>query len=80
MMPIKDLLNKIKWDERETESEYEIGYFDRIANKLIFVDLMEVEVRDGVLIDWIDDREVTIPFHRIKEVKKKGVVVWKREH
>ena len=34
MQPIKDLLNKIKWDEREKPEDYTIYYFDRVSKTL----------------------------------------------
>ena len=35
MISIKDLLNKIKWDNNEDPKDYSIFYLDRISNKLI---------------------------------------------
>ncbi len=34
MQPIKELLNKIKWDKREAPEQYSIFYFDRILKTL----------------------------------------------
>lgn len=34
MIPIKDLLNKIKWDKKENPKDYEIFYYDRILKIL----------------------------------------------
>lgn len=34
MKPIKDLLNKIKWDKREKPEQYSLFYFDRISKTL----------------------------------------------
>ena len=38
MQPIKDLLNKIKWDKREKLEQYSIYYYDRISRELIKID------------------------------------------
>ncbi len=79
MIPIKDLLNKIKWDGSEHPEDYSIYYLDRIAEKLIKVDFNQINRIEGnfMVIDKHGE-EVEIPLHRIREVRKKGNVIWKR--
>jgi len=79
MQYILDLLNKIKWDKKESPDDYEIAYFDRISNKkenIKYVNIKRIE--GGFIVVEKENKEVNIPLHRIKEVSKKGVVVWKR--
>ena len=79
MQTITDLLNKIKWDKREKPEDYEIFYFDRILKKLIGLPYKEIKkIEQGAMVIKKDGKEVEIPLHRIRQVKKKGVVVWKR--
>ena len=79
MQYILDLLNKIKWDKKESPEDYEIAYFDRISNKKENLKYDEIKKIDGgFIIVEKEDKEVNIPLHRIREVKKKGVVIWKR--
>ena len=79
MQYILDLLNKIKWDKKENPEDYSIAYFDRISNKkenIKYVNIKRIE--GGFIVLDKKDEESYIPLHRIKEVSKKGVVVWKR--
>ena len=79
MLYIRDFLNKIKWDKKENPDDYSIAYFDRISNKkenIKYVNIKKIE--GGFIVLDRKDEESYIPLHRIKEVSKKGVVVWKR--
>lgn len=78
MIPVKDLLNKIKWDKKENPDDYEIGYWDNKAEKLIFIKFNEIRKIEGNFLLLDREIETYIPAHRIKQVKKKGTVVWKR--
>lgn len=79
MIPIKNLLNKIKWDKKEDPKDYEIFYYDRVLKKLICLNFSMVKKTENNLLTVIkDDEEISIPFHRIRRVKKKGKVVWER--
>ena len=79
MQPIKDLLNKIKWDKRENPGNYSIYYFDRISKKLIKIGYNEIKGADGnFIVVEKNNEEAYIPMHRIKEVRKNNIIVWKR--
>ena len=79
MLYILDLLNKIKWDKKESPEDYSIAYFDRISNKKENIKYINIKrIEGGFIVVERKNKEVNIPLHRIKEVSKKGVVVWKR--
>ena len=79
MQPIKDLLNKIKWDNRENPEHYSIHYFDRISRKLIKLDYIDIKrFEDNFIIIERNDEEVNIQMHRIREVRKDNEIVGKR--
>ncbi|OGM02714.1 hypothetical protein A3K72_02170 [Candidatus Woesearchaeota archaeon RBG_13_36_6] len=79
MIPIKDLLNKIKWDKNLNPNEYSIGYFDRISKKLVWIDFGQIKNIDGnFMILEKENKEVDVPLHRIREVKQKKETIWKR--
>ncbi len=84
MMPIHELLNRIKWDKEFGRAEFEVGYHDRIAGKIILVPLREVffEADDHFAFDLTDaEGELhSIPLHRIKQVFRNGELIWHREH
>ena len=80
MISIKDLLNKIKWDKKEEPSGYTIAYKDRIENKYKEIKYSEIKKIEGIFM--VLDRngeEINIPLHRVKQVRKKGLVIWNRE-
>ena len=79
MISTKELINKIKYDKRENPEDYMLYYYDRIEDKLKELKYTEIKRLEGnFMIVERDGEEVNIPLHRIKEVKKKGIVVWKR--
>jgi len=80
MEPITSIINKIKWDEKENPEDYTIGYEDRISKKIVEVQFAEIKrVEDNFMVLEKDLEEVSIPLHRIRIVKKKGKIVWKRQ-
>jgi uncharacterized protein (UPF0248 family) len=77
MIPIKDLINKIKWDKRENPGDYSLSYIDLGKKKeLTYTDIKRLE--GNFMVIERNGEETEIPLHRIREVKKKGRVVWKR--
>ncbi|MBI2658221.1 DUF504 domain-containing protein [Candidatus Woesearchaeota archaeon] len=78
MLPIHQLLNKIKWDKRENPEEYSILYLDRILNKLIQIPYTSIKKIEGSFMVLENVDETNIPLHRIKKVMKNNVVVWER--
>ena len=79
MIPIKDLLNKIKWDKRENPEQHSIFYFDRVLDKLIKIPYTKIKKLEGSFMVLNNEEESNIPLHRIKKVIKKNVVVWERK-
>ncbi|MBW2997783.1 DUF504 domain-containing protein [Candidatus Woesearchaeota archaeon] len=79
MITIEDLINKIKWDNREDPADYLLFYLDRITKKLVeirYKDILRVE--DGFIVLEREGEETNIPLHRIRKVTKKGEIVWQR--
>ncbi len=84
MMPIQDLLHRIRWDENFGRGEFTIGYYDRVEQELVLVPLQEIEFppdSPGVfeLYDC-EGRRHTIPLHRVRTVHKDGQLIWRRDH
>jgi len=79
MISIIDLINKIKWDKKEHPEDYTIAYKDRIKKELIEIPYTKIKKLEGafMIIDQ-DNEETNIPTHRIKQVKKKGEIIWQR--
>jgi uncharacterized protein (UPF0248 family) len=84
MMPIHELLNRIRWDQEFAKAEFRIGYYDRLEDAIILVSLQQVvqEPGDHFAMKVMDEGGIVhvVPFHRIKEVYRNGELIWKREH
>lgn len=77
MQPIKDIINKIKWDKRENPKDYSLIYIDLGKKKeLPYTDIKRLE--GNFMIIERNGEETEIPLHRIREVKKKDKIIWKR--
>jgi len=68
----KDVLNRIRYDKRLNLGGFTVCYMDRFSSRLKEVKYTDLAV-DG---DYIKIGDSTIPMHRIREIKLKGVVVW----
>jgi len=80
MTTIKQLLDRIKWDENFKPEQFAVHYLDRIKNKLIEVrynDILKIE--PGNIVIKKNNEETRIPLHRIKRVTKSGFTFWKRD-
>jgi len=77
MMHIKELLDKIKWDDREKPEEYSLLYLDFGNLKEIkYTEIKKIE--EGFMTVKVGDIDTQIPLHRIKVVMKKGKIIWQR--
>ena len=83
MVPIHELLSRIRWDEAFGNADFVIGYYDRIQDDIVRVPLKKLffEKNDRFDFELIDDRGMThtIPLHRIKDVYRNGELIWHRE-
>lgn len=76
MRTIKEILNKILWDENIKKENYELFYLDRKENKLIKIKTEDIlKVEDNLLVT----KNRLIPLHRIKKVYEKGELIWFRK-
>ena len=80
MQPIHELINKIKWDNRENPEQYSIFYYDRILKKLIKISYNKIKRIEGSFMVLDNEDESNVPLHRIKKVAKNKIVVWERKN
>ncbi len=81
METIRELLNRIHWDEGFGQGKFEIGIYDRVEDTIEFHPLEELHFEHGNHFSFsitIGGEVLTIPFHRIREVRKNGECIWKR--
>jgi uncharacterized protein (UPF0248 family) len=84
MIPIHELLNRIRWDREYGQADIEIGYYDRLEQRIIRVPMRSIffEPGDHFAFDLYDhEGELhSIPLHRVKQVFRNGELIWHREH
>ena len=82
MIPIHELLSRIRWDKEFGQGRFEIGYFDRYEAAIHRVALQEVAFPENErhTFEVVDETGQTrrIPFHRVREVIKNGQIIWQR--
>lgn len=79
MISIHELLNRIRWDKSLNSEEYNIFYFDRITKSLKEIKFTQIkEFSVFSLIVEKNNKDVDIPLHRIREVRRQGKIIWKR--
>lgn len=84
MIPLQDLLARIRWDSAFGDAFFVLGYYDRVENRIIRVNLREVRVDpdNRSMLDIMDEEGMahSVPLHRVKEVFRNGELIWHREH
>ena len=83
MIPVHELLKRIKWDDEFGHAEFIIAYHDRFEDGVIKVPLKELffDREDHFDFELVDDMGITrtIPLHRIREVYRNGKLIWHRD-
>lgn len=83
MIPIHQLLSRIRWDPGFGRDRFVIGYYDRVEGKMNHVGLRDVELDpESRFMFQVRDEEGeshSIPFHRVKEVFRNGELIWHRK-
>jgi uncharacterized protein (UPF0248 family) len=80
--PLKNILNRLRWDSREDAEKYLITYVHRGApddRKRVRASEILKLGNSYFTLQSESGEDVTIPFHRILEVREteSGTVVWK---
>lgn len=82
MQSIHELLARIRWDAEFGKSRFVVGYWDRVEHKILRADLREIawDADNPGFFDLIDEDGVShsIPFHRVREVWRNGILIWQR--
>jgi uncharacterized protein (UPF0248 family) len=82
MIPIHELLNRMRWDPEFARGNFELGYYDRVEGRVILVPFKEVvfspgDARAFRLVD-AEGQTHRVPFHRVREVYKDAQRIWHR--
>ncbi len=83
MIPIHELLNRIRWDPEFAKANFQLGYYDRTEGRIILVPLKEVafppESPQTLQLTDLEGQAHRIPFHRVREVYKDSQRIWHRD-
>jgi uncharacterized protein (UPF0248 family) len=84
LIPLHELLSRIRWDSEFGRGEFRIGYLDHRCNELVHVPLQAAQPapESHFCFNVADEEGVmhSVPYHRVKEVWKDGALIWRREH
>ncbi len=82
MMPVQQLLNKIRWDKEFSSGSFEIGYLDHVEQRTIRIPFRKIRFEEGNSFSFELEDEMgetlQIPFHRIREIYRDGALIWQR--
>lgn len=82
MIPIQELLSRIRWDPEFGAAEFSLAYYDRVEDRLLRVAFRELifPPDDHFGFALLDEEGVehSIPYHRVREVWRNGELIWQR--
>ncbi len=83
MMPIHELLARIRWDSAFGRGQFTLGYVDHDTAELRYVPFKDAwpDPDNPSMLDFIDERGavVTLPLHRIHKILRNSEAIWQRE-
>ena len=84
MQPVQDLLHRIQWDKAFAAANFEIGYYDRIEDRVVLVPFSALHFPkdDRFAFELYDScgGVRSVPFHRVQEIYRDGQCIWRRVH
>ncbi len=82
MIPIRKLLNRIRWDPEFAQGSFQLGYFDRTEKRVILVPFGELgfspDSPDAFQLIDAQGQMHRVPFHRVREVYRNSRLIWHR--
>jgi uncharacterized protein (UPF0248 family) len=82
MIPIQELLSRIRWDPEFGRGKFIIGYYDRIDERIIKVPLARIvfgtDSHSSFEAIEADGSVHSVPYHRVREVYRDGELIWRR--
>lgn len=82
MIPIHELLSRIRWDPAWAQGRFALGYYDRVARREVTVAFENIAFpphdRFAFTVLDADDRVHVVPLHRVRAVYRDGACIWRR--
>lgn len=76
------LLSRIRWDKDFGSGTFEIGYWDRLRKEAVRISFEKIAFEPGNRESFLamspDGICQRIPFHRVHQVYKNGILIWDR--
>lgn len=83
MQPVQDILNRIRWDPGFAQQPFKVGYYDRVADRVVVVPFKELifPPDDHYAFTVIDEDGVghAIPYHRVRDIYRGSTRIWHRD-
>lgn len=83
MIPIHELLARIRWDAAFGRGQFALGYVDHETEELRYVPFKETrpDPNNPEMLDLVDEHGevVSLPLHRIHQVLRDGETIWQRD-
>lgn len=82
MIPIQELLSRMRWDPAFKHAEIVVGYYDRVDKQIVKVPLARIEFAGDSHSAFeaiaADGSVHSVPYHRVREVYRDGELIWQR--
>ena len=82
MITIRSLLDRVRWDDEFGRGAFRIGYYDRVKDRIIYVNLDRIAFNEGehfAFDAWESDGTLhSVPLHRVRQVWRDGELIWER--
>jgi len=83
VIPIHELLARIRWDPEFGRARFELAYLDRNRKRLVRLPLERIrtsaEDRFGFEALEEDGSVHSVPYHRVRAVWRDGELIWSRK-
>jgi uncharacterized protein (UPF0248 family) len=83
MVPIHELLARIRWDPEFGRARFLIAYLDHTKDALVRVPFERIRLpedhRFGFEVEEDDGTRHSVPYHRVREVWRDGELIWARK-
>lgn len=75
-------MHRIQWDSAFGRAEFEIGYFDRVEQRVVRVPFSRIHIPPGERFAFeaieADGSLHSVPLHRVRAVWRNGKLIWAR--
>jgi uncharacterized protein (UPF0248 family) len=79
---IRELLSKIRWDEDFGRAAFELGYWDRVEERVVrapFASLEFAPESSSFTFFDAEGRRRSVPLHRVRCVWRNNEIIWSRK-